>query len=536
MFVPEDLLANGPLLYGSLVLGSILFIQRIISALKAPRKLPLPPGPRGLPFVGNINDLPPPGTVEWHHWVKHKEIYGPISSVTAFGRTIVILHNKELAVELLEKRSAKFSSRPSFHFASEMIGYKHMLGLVGYNDSLRIQRRMAAKQMGSKNSITRFFSSMDFQVRQFLLRTMSCPSKLDDNLKFETASFVLDMLFGYQTDPSGKDPLVDLVGKWMAEFNISILNGAWLVDLIPWLEYLPEWLPGMGFKATARRFRKNYVDVQNIPYEFSKARKEEGSNKPSYVAGLLDGNPDDAEIKEIKYSATALYGGGTDTSAASLRVFFLNMSLNPEIQKKAQEEIDRVVGPDRLPGFEDRPNLPYVEAILTETLRWMPIVPLGLPHASDEEEEFRGYRIPKGSIIVPSIGGFARDPENYPEPEKFIPERFLGPNKQLDPHSYVFGFGRRVCPGRHLSDANMFITIAKSLAAFNISKAIDSDGNEIEPAIEEQIGTIAQPKPFQCTIKPRNEKYRELVTQVELECPLEKGDAEFIGIKAGGQA
>ena len=79
------------------------------------------------------------------------------------------------------------------------------------------------------------------------------------------------------------------------------------------------------------------------------------------------------------------------------------MALFPEAQRKAQEEIDRVVGTDRLPTFEDRENLPYVDALVKEALRWHPVVPMGVPHVTTEDDIYEGYFIPKGSILLPNI-------------------------------------------------------------------------------------------------------------------------------------
>lgn len=83
--------------------------------------------------------------------------------------------------------------------------------------------------------------------------------------------------------------------------------------------------------------------------------------------------------------------------------FFLAMTLHPEVQKKAQDEIDRVVGSDRFPSFSDRANLPYVDAIVKEVLRWNPVAPLSLPHTTIEDDMFEGYYIPKGTIVLANI-------------------------------------------------------------------------------------------------------------------------------------
>ncbi|KAF3902278.1 hypothetical protein ABW20_dc0107053 [Dactylellina cionopaga] len=521
-----DFTIGGPIFYAGLLLSSIWVIRKLIFG---PKKLPLPPGPKGLPIIGNIFDLPPPGTAEWKHWAKFKDIYGPIISVNVLGKTIIVIHDKKMASELLEKRSAKFSSRPEMFFAAEMCGHKTSMSFQPYNDRFKLERKLAAKQLGTKQSIVKFYSTIELQVMRFLLRGMNDNTNLTHSLQAEAGSVILDMIYGYQTNPDGRDPLVVLVNQMMADFGEATVAGAWLVDVVPWIRFLPNWFPGTEFKRTARRYKKTLADATNIPFEFTKQQTAQGSKKPSYVAGNLEG-ANETEVDATKHSAMNLYGGGADTTVASLAFFFLAMSIFPEVQKKAQEELDRVVGTGRLPSFQDRANLPYLDAVLKETVRWLPIASLGLPHTTDEEDEFRGYRIPKGAIIMPSIGWISQDPNNYPEPEKFMPERFLGPiaNQQLDPGSYAFGFGRRVCPGRHLAEANMWLMIAQNMAVFDITKQLGPDGKEIEPMVGQAPGIVAHPIPFQCKIAPRSEKHREIIINTNLEHPIEEGDSKYL--------
>ena len=156
------------------------------------------------------------------------------------------------------------------------------------------------------------------------------------------------------------------------------------------------------------------------------------------------------------------------------RVFFLAMALNPEAQKRAQAELDAVIGANRLPSLSDRDSLPCVEALVMEVHRWNPIVPLALPrtYTGSEDDEYRGYLIPKGSLVLANswcvlrcsraeagsavltrglvlpCRAFAHDPQNYPEPEAFMPKRYLTGEGKLnhdvrDPRTFTFGYGRR---------------------------------------------------------------------------------------------
>ncbi|KAF8576950.1 cytochrome P450, partial [Ramaria rubella] len=153
------------------------------------------------------------------------------------------------------------------------------------------------------------------------------------------------------------------------------------------------------------------------------------------------------------------------------------MLLYPETQRKAQTELDSVID-GRLPEFSDRKNLPYINALCQEVLRWNPVVPLGIAHRVSEDDAFGTYFIPRGSIVVGNAWAMLQDERTYgPEIEKFKPERFLDPTVQYP--LPAFGFGRRICPGRHFADNTIFIAIASTLKSFQITPARDSTGKEI---------------------------------------------------------
>lgn len=194
------------------------------------------------------------------------------------------------------------------------------------------------------------------------------------------------------------------------------------------------------------------------------------------------------------------------------------MALHPEVMKKAQAEIDAVVGNDRLPTFADREHLPYLDALTKEVLRWNTVAPTGVPHRAVQDDVHAGYFIPKGSLVIANIWKLTHDPRTYANPFTFNPDRFIsseGKTAELDPHGLCFGFGRRICPGLHLADASVFISCAMSLAVFDISKCIEN-GIIIEPVHENTTGTISHPKPFKCSIKPRSQKAVSLIQAEEL--------------------
>jgi len=219
---------------------------------------------------------------------------------------------------------------------------------------------------------------------------------------------------------------------------------------------------------------------------------------------------------DIKGAAGTLYVAGQDTTWSTLTVFALNMILNSEAQQKGREELDSVLGRDRLPTFADRDTLPYIEYIVQETFRWGPVVPLVIPHKSAQDDTYKGYFIPAGSLVIANAYAMNRDESVYSNPDAFNPDRYI-PKEQGglgEPFPVGhFGFGRRICPGMHLGAASVWMAIATMLAALEFSKAKDSNGNEITPDPKWTTGITAHPEAFEANIQPRSPKVAALVKQ-----------------------
>jgi len=220
----------------------------------------------------------------------------------------------------------------------------------------------------------------------------------------------------------------------------------------------------------------------------------------------------------IKSTAGTMYAAGSDTTVTAVASCILGLLGNPEALKKAQEEIDRVVGPEQLPTFADEAALPYVTAIVKETLRWRDVTPIAVPHLVHVEDEYRGYRIPAGSIIIANAWAMLHNAEVYPEPFKFNPDRFINLHDGTlnsdvkDPRHAAFGFGRRVCPGRYMAFSAVWIAVASLIAVFDITKAVDKKtGQIIEPRHESLPGLVSMPLPFEYSMKPRSQQAVALI-------------------------
>jgi hypothetical protein len=342
----------------------------------------------------------------------------------------------------------------------------------------------------------------------------------------EASAIILRITYGYAISPHIRDPLVALIEETMDVFAYASDFLAWPVNAFPFLKHLPEGLPGTSFKQKAREWNKLLSKTLNVPYNFVRKEMDKGTHRPSYVSALIEqemntvGKADkiDARIEDvIKKTAGVMYGGGSDTTVSSVNAFVLAMILYPEVQRKAQQELDTVVGSGRLPQFDDRDRLPYINAIVKEVLRWHPVAPLAIPRKVDQETTYGGFRIPKGAYLIPSVWWLLNDPQVYSAPSAFDPERYLAPRNEPDPTDATFGFGRRICPGRFVADQTLFITIARLLATFDMKNAVDDLGRKIVPHKISTPGIIMRLHDFPCSITPRSEECVSLIRSFETE-------------------
>ncbi|KAI0267113.1 cytochrome P450 [Gloeopeniophorella convolvens] len=493
------------------IVAALLVLALLRKVLKKKQALPLPPGPKGWPLIGNLLDIPRENFSET--FSKWGERYGGIVYVETAGQPMIILNDATIVNELLDKKSATYSDRPFMEMAYNHAGFSDVVSSQMYSPQLKRMRKFAQKAIGTRSGLDKFSPIFESETHNFLKATLRNPKNVEQSLHHSVGSIIILITYGYKVREKN-DPIVHLVETAMQNFSDVSQPGAYLVDLIPALKYLPTWFPGAGFKRIGAKMRPTNVGMAEVPFAFTKGEMEKGTAVPSFVSEILKTenlSPDDEH--SLKWVAGSLFGAGADTTVATLCGFFLAMTLHPDAQGKAQEEIDRVVGTDRLPTLADRDNLPYVTAILCEVLRWGPVVPTGLPHRTMVEDTHRGYYIPKNSMVIANIQHILHDPGTYHNPEMFIPERFAptdGETAEPDPRSYTFGFGRRLCPGKQFADAALWLSIARILAVFRISKSYEN-GVEVTPEKRFAGGIIAYPEDIRCDIKPRSAQAEALI-------------------------
>jgi len=476
-----------------------------------------PPGPKGLPLIGNALDIPVKQQSEW--FARLGKQYGEAVLLNILGRPYVVLNTQRASIDLLVKQSATSSDRPVLPFAGELCGFNRVAALLRVDTkaptsnerksetALKATRRHIHTTMGP-GPTTRVHKPLQLrESRRFLKKLRDTPEKFYDHIEWVMHSVLLELGYGH-TSKEEHDPYIEISCRALADFDDASTPGKWLVDVIPFVKYLPSWFPGGNFKNVAKKYIASSQEFAQVPYEFAKKRLANGEGKDCVCASLIEeysameGGLTPEREEFIMWTAVTILGAGTDTNSSSLKSFFLAMALFPDIQRRVQQEIDSVCAREgsspRLPDFDDKDSLPYVNALVSELFRWGVVTPLGFPHLTTAPMEYNGWTIPKGTCLIANVRGICHDPERYSDPLEFKPERFLGPTSDPDPRGTMFGFGRRECPGMAFSNSFLFALIVSTLRCFDIS-AIKGE----EPEREFVGEILSHPKPFRCNIRPR---------------------------------
>ena len=292
---------------------------------------------------------------------------------------------------------------------------------------------------------------------------------------------------------------------------------------MPALRLLPSWI-----LPPKRRAQKHHIREKRLYRHYWDTTKATLTNtadpNPSFSVGLLKeqaihGFDDDLAC----YITGTLLEAGSETTANTLIGFLCAMLVFPEVQRRAHEEIDKVIGDQRMPMPEDEQNLQYIRGCVKESLRWLPTTIMGaIPHALTRDDFYMGYRLPKGAGVLNNVYAIHNDPKRYPDPRRFDPDRFkddkqtifdaaVNPDVSKRDH-FTFGAGRRICPGMHVAERSLFLGIARMLWAFDFKRPTDEDGNEVVPDPSKVTqGFVCAPLPFKAVITPRDEGRAEII-------------------------
>ncbi|KAF9469732.1 cytochrome P450 [Collybia nuda] len=502
-----------------LTVASANIINRQYSSHRA---ITYPPGPESRPIFGNTHHIP--ANKPWITYAQWAKQYGSLIHIKDYSKHVIIINSFKDAVNLLEKRSNIYSDRPA-SIMIKLMGWDFNVGLMPYGDEWRRRRKILQKYF--KKDIAVVYQPIQTQkIHDMLRNILETPEDFISHYKTQkssvAAAIIMSCVYGHDISRTN-DYYVSLSEAAVEKLSETFFPGAVAVNAIPSLQYIPSWFPGAGFKRFATKTKDLTDKLQNMPYNHVRENMSQGVAATSILADLLRENDARGGSKEvedgIKAASATSYAAGADTTTSNIGTFIYAMTRNPSVQQKAQQEIDNLTGGQRLPNHDDRNSLPYVEALFREVMRWRPVLPLGVAHAALNDDVYNGYYIPKGSTVISNIWAMTHDESIYTEPDAFKPERFINGDGKLndDDLTFVFGFGRRICVGRHMASSTVWLITASILAVFNIRRDKDELSNEILPTVDYTDGLVSHPLPFRCSITPRSDELAKLVMEVEIE-------------------
>lgn len=506
--------------------------------------LRMPPGPRPLPFVGNKPLIPT--SSPWIQFEKWSRTYGPIFTLWIGRRPTIIISDPNVAVDLLEKRSNKYSSRPRFVVMGELYWENASILVQPYGREWQLRRKLLHQAL-NPSALRVYKPVQQAEATRLCHQLLSRPDAFEGIMDRFTASVVFSISYGHRIDSLNASIIrqrLDFM-QYSASLNVP---GRYLAESIPALKYVPNilapWKRAIQAKgrveadsnmSLVREVQNEMATKKDLPDSLTKLLLKARDKDPASFSLLSE--------KDFSFIPASLFGAGSDTTASTLCSGILMLITNPVTLQAAHAELDAVIGTDRFPTFEDEKSLPYIDALCNEILRIRPVAVLGgTPHANSESDTYRGYYIPKGTNILSNSWAINLNPRYYPNPHHFNPLRFLPdsvPPSSLEylPKSYVestpqekgephpskdghssFGWGRRICPGAGLARNSLFIAVAKMLWAFDILPYTEADGSTRRyDTFAYTEGFNIRPRPFECVIQIRSERHREVLEREMIE-------------------
>ncbi|KAJ5640708.1 hypothetical protein N7528_000333 [Penicillium herquei] len=302
------------------------------------------------------------------------------------------------------------------------------------------------------------------------------PENYDNHIRRYATAVILASVFGQRGEKFESSNVQALYHAQERFTGILEPGSTPPIDAFPFLRALPEFMS--PWKKEAKEIRVEQSALYYGLLNETKARLSQKNLEPCFMEKLLASQEKDGFTDEhLAYLGGVLMEGGSDTTSSTLLAFVLAMASHPNVLRKAQEELDRVCGNTRSPGFYDLPKLEYMRACMNETLRWRPMAPVGIPHMLTQDDTYEGYFIPKGTIMFMNTWAIHMDEDEYDEPEEFMPERFIDnkfgckDGKNLDDQrrvTYGFGAGRRSCAGQRMAENSLMINMSKMVWLFNV--------------------------------------------------------------------
>lgn len=500
-------------------LATLLGIMILVIAwVRRDRRLDMMPGPGGYPVIGIGYKLPPKAPAVFRKWTME---YGDVFHIRVGWYDWVVINTPEALREILEKQSLATSSKPPSPMGHDIVTGGNRMPTMPYGLHWRALRTMA-RQMTTVPMTATFIPSQEFETKQ-LLFDLATDNENQRNFYQHMRRFAFSIImtntFGTRVK-NWDHPDAQNAVRTQAILRRTSQPGAFLVDELPPLARLPKWLqPGLG---EARKDAKEVRDIKMALWQRLEKQVAAGKAPHCYAREILESKEtwyaQGLTEEHLAWFATGIVEAGFETTAATLNSLVLHLAANRRVQDQAQEELMRVVGPQRLPNFADMRSLPYIRACVKEMLRMNPILSPGIRHYADQDVVYKGHVIPKGTVLLANTAFLHYDPRRFENPFDFMPERYLGHGlysseyaAMSDPYKrdhFTFSTGRRTCPGARLAENSLDIALASIMWAFEIRPPV-VNGVETEMELGDNVYLDAGftiPKPFAARFVPRGDR------------------------------
>lgn len=485
----------------------------------------IPPGPKPLPVVGNFGGFLIPSFILRRFGresdknnkspmiilTEQASVYGNIYSLFVGSQLIVVLNGYEVVKDALSNHPEVFSDRPDLPAVVIMTKRKGIV-FAPYGPVWRKHRKFCHTTLRNfglgKLSLEPCILQGLATIKTELLRlneesggTGVDPAPLISNA---VSNVICSLALGQRFHHEDHEfrTLLELMVRGL---QICVNSSAVLINIFPLLYYLPFgafkelrqverditlFLKRIIAKHWEKLDRDNPRDFVDMYLIEMLAQKAAGVEDSSFTEDYLF------------YIIGELFIAGTDTTTSTVLWVLLYMALHPDVQDKVQAEIDEVVGRNQVVSLTHKGSMPFTDATIMEVQRLTVVVPLSIPHMTSKTTEFRGFTIPKGTIIVPNLWSVHRDPTMWDNPDSFNPARFLDDEgKLLRKECFIpFGIGRRVCMGEQLAKMELFLTVTSLLQAFKfrLPEGVPP------PSLHGRFGLTLAPCPYTVCVSPRS--------------------------------
>ncbi|KAF8186770.1 cytochrome P450 [Pholiota molesta] len=482
----------------ALCLTTLVFIHHRFT--RASRS-PLPPSPPQS-ILGNSL----PDAFAYRKFEEWTQEYGPVISLRQGLSYTIVVGRMQAAIDIMEREGAWLVDRPQNIAAGETLSGGMRMLLTPAGDRFKKMRRAMHAHLQPK-LISTYSPTLMKNARRHILDIIETPERHQDHAKRYSAAVVMALAYG-KNPKSYDDPEVVAVNRCLTRLGNTLRPGVWKVEAYPFLRYVPGYLKELqdGHAEELNLFKTQLLEL--------KKKADRGDELPPSFGKYLIERQAELELStdEMAYLAGSMFGAGSDTSASAISISVMAAALHPEAQARVQAELETMVGRERAPTMADEEMLPQTKAFVLETFRWRPVSAGSFAHKATKDIIWGGYLIPKGASVIGNVWSIGRDPEYFPDPEKFDPQRWITKDGTLrdDLHTYSFGSGRRVCPGQHIATASVFLNTALIQWAFNVKSDPSSPIDDL--AFTASANT--HPLPFKVIFEPRVAKTMDGVREL----------------------